>query len=68
MRSRSKCPDSALARTAGADEDIQMSRNSLPTLYATSCELQTRHLQRRCGPSRRHSRLIAALHFGEGGL
>lgn len=34
--------------------------------YATCGELQSRHLQRRCGLSRDRSRLIAGLFFGEG--
>ena len=65
MRPRTKCPDGALQRTTGANEETDMSIDFQHHLYATCSELESRHLQKRCGLSPRHSRLIAGLCFGE---
>lgn len=65
MRPRTKCPDGALQRTTGAEEETDMSIDFQSQIYATCGELQSRHLQKRCGLSPRHSRLIAGLCFGE---
>ena len=65
MRPRTKCPDGALQRTTGANEETDMSIDFQSQIYATCGELQSRHLQKRCGLSPRHSRLIAGLCFGE---
>ena len=65
MRHRTKCPDGALQRTTGAEEETAMRANFHSQIYATCGELQSRHLQKRCGLSPRHSRLIAGLCFGE---
>lgn len=65
MRPRMKCPDGALQRTTGAEEETDMSIDFQHQLYATCGELQSRHLPKRCGLSPRHSRLIAGLCFGE---
>ena len=65
MRPRTKCPDSALQRTIGANEETEVQANFHSQIYATCGELQSRHLQKRCGLSLRHSRLIAGLCFGE---
>ena len=65
MRPRTKCPDGVRQHTPGAEEETDMSVNFQYQLYATCGELQSRHLQNRCGLSPRHSRLIAGLCFGE---
>jgi hypothetical protein len=67
MRARNKCPGRALQRTAGAKEEIQMSANFQPQIYATGTDLQTRHVRRRCELNARRAMLIAALHFGKCG-
>ena len=65
MSPRMKSPNGALQHTAGANEETDLQANFQPQLYATCGELQSRHLQKRCGLSPRRSRLIAALCFGE---
>ena len=63
---RKRNPDHALARTAGTKEDHSNPANNLPQIYATCCDLQTRHLHRRLGLTKSRATLIAALVFGEG--
>lgn len=60
-----KCPDGVLQHTPGAIEETDMSVNFQLQLSVTCGELQSRHIQRRCGLSTRRSRLIAGLCFGE---
>ena len=66
MKSKMKCPGSALARTSRAGTEIDMQANLQPQTYATCGELQSRHIRDRCGVSDNHARLIATLFFGEG--
>lgn len=63
--SRNGNPDHALHRMAGTEEGFDMFSNSLVQLYATSGDLQRRHIRYRCGVSRVRARLIAGLVYGE---
>lgn len=64
MRSRWGNPGEALQRDTGARKDHQEMKPS--QAYATSLEIQTRYLRRRCGLDDRRARLVASLYFGEG--
>ena len=59
-------PGSALPRATGAEQETDLRVNFHFQAYPTCSELQSIRLQRRCGLSRRQSRLVAALFFGEG--
>ena len=65
MRHQMKCPGHALARTTGANEEIQMQSNFQPQIYATCSELQTRRVGNRCGLSQARAHLVASIFFGE---
>ena len=65
MRAKTKSPGGALQRTTGAEEETAIRANFHSQIYATCGELQSRHLQKRCGLSPSRSRLIAGLCFGE---
>ncbi len=67
MRSSKRSPDGARQRTPGAEEEFDMQPNSLTQIYATSGELQSRHIRNRCGLTDNRAQLIASLLFGEGG-
>jgi hypothetical protein len=67
MSNRKRSPGSALQRTTGAEEEIQTDWNFQGEIYPTSSNLQIRHIRHRFGVSGRVARLVAALHFGEGG-
>ena len=67
MKLSKKCPDGALQRAPGANEEFDMRPNSLTQTYASSGILQTRHIRNRCGLTDRRAQLIATLLFGEGG-
>ena len=60
-------PGSALQRATGEEREIDLRDNFRSRAYASCSELQSRHLQKRCGLSQRQSLLIAALFFGEVG-
>ncbi|WP_135507043.1 hypothetical protein [Roseovarius aestuariivivens] len=66
MSSKWKRPGDALARSTGAEKENQLASTSFTQTYATSRELQTRYLRRRCGLDEHTAHLIAMLHFGEG--
>ena len=66
MRPPKKNPDGARQRTPGAIKETDMHPISLPTIYASSGDLQTRHVRNRCGLTDTRAQLIAALLFGEG--
>ena len=66
MKSKMKCPGSALARTSRAGTEVHVQMKSQTQTYATCGEIQTRHIRNRCGVSDNHARLIATLFFGEG--
>ena len=66
MTLRKKRPGNALRRTAGAEREILENGVSLAEPYASSCDLQARHVRNRCGVSGRTGRLIAGLCFGQG--
>ena len=65
MSLRMKCPDSVLQHATGAEGETAMQASLQTQSYATCGELQSRHLQKRCGLSPRRSRLIAGLCYGE---
>lgn len=66
MSIKNKRPGDALQRIPGAEKDSQLESTSLGPLYATPRDIQTRHLQRRCGVDKRTARLLAEFCFGEG--
>ena len=65
MKRQMKYPGSAWERTPGAEEELAVQPNSLTQIYATSGELQSRHVRNRCGVSSARAHLIASLCFGE---
>jgi len=67
MSLRSKKPGSARQRTTGSELEIQVDQNFTCEIYPTSSNLQIRYLRQRCGLHGQMARLVAALHFGEGG-
>ena len=67
MRPPKKNPDGARQRNPGARQEFDMRTNSLTPIYASSSDLQTRHVRNRCGLTDNRAQLIATILFGEGG-
>jgi len=65
MRPTKKNPDGALQRTPGAIKETDMHPISLTQIYASSGDLQSRHIRNRCGLTDTRAQLIASLLFGE---
>ena len=65
MRPPKRNPDGARQRTPGAIKETDMHPISLTPIYASSGDLQTRHIRNRCGLTDTRAQLIASLLFGE---